>query len=403
MEKEVAVEERNDLIIPDELVVRDELALVPVKEIEADPAEDPELNARAEEFANVLINFDYKDLKAHQDRKESVENMGATVQKRASSQNEMLREPIKTLSKKSEEGGPVANALIDLKMQVEELDPGKHDLEAGWFSRLIGRLPGIGSPLKRYFTRFEKAQTVIDAIIRSLEDGKDQLSRDNKTLVEDQRKMRELTVKLEQTVKLGQLIDKKLEDKLKNEIPPNDTERRKFVQEELIFPLRQRIMDLQQQLAVNQQGVLAIEIIIRNNRELVRGVNRALNVTMNALEVAVTVALALAHQRIVLEKIEAVNRTTSDLISGTSAQLKTQGAAIHKQASSTMLDMEALKSAFHDIYLAMDDIATFRQEALPRMAKVIIEMDSMTKEAEKVIKKMEKGDQARPSIIIEVN
>ena len=31
---------------------------------------------------------------------------------------------------------------------------------------------------------------------------------------------------------------------------------------------RQRTLDLQQQLAVNQQGVLAIEIIIRNNREL---------------------------------------------------------------------------------------------------------------------------------------
>jgi len=38
--------------------------------------------------------------------------------------------------------------------------------------------------------------------------------------------------------------------------------------------LRQRIQDLQQQLAVNQQGVLAVELIIRNNKELMKGVDK---------------------------------------------------------------------------------------------------------------------------------
>ncbi|HBG18569.1 MAG TPA: toxic anion resistance protein, partial [Desulfobulbaceae bacterium] len=56
----------------------------------------------------------------------------------------------------------------------------------GWFARTLGRLPGFGTPLQEYFTRFQQADTVIDAIIRSLEDGKDQLGRDNTTLVLDQ-------------------------------------------------------------------------------------------------------------------------------------------------------------------------------------------------------------------------
>ena len=67
----------------------------------------------------------------------------------------------------------------------------------------------------------------------------------------------------------------------------------KFVSEELLFPLRQRIQDLQQQLLVNQQGFLTIEMIIRNNKELIRGVNRALNTTVSALQVAVTLATSI--------------------------------------------------------------------------------------------------------------
>jgi uncharacterized protein YaaN involved in tellurite resistance len=37
----------------------------------------------------------------------------------------------------------------------------------------------------------------------------------------------------------------------------------KFVAEEVLFPLRQRIMDMQQMIVVNQQGVMATEIVIR--------------------------------------------------------------------------------------------------------------------------------------------
>ena len=140
--------------------------------------------------------------------------------------------------------------------------------------------------------------------------------------------MRDLTLYLTQQVALAQALDEAIQYKLEREISPDDP-RRSFIEEELLFPLRQRTMDLQQQLAVNKQGVLATEIIVRNNRELVRGVNRAVDVTVSALQVAVTVALALAHQKVVLDKVEAVNRTTSTLIAGTAERLKTQGTAIH--------------------------------------------------------------------------
>lgn len=368
-------------------------------------AADPELVKMADDFIQRILAFNPEDSTQADLRSRniaSVENLGAQVQKDAALRSAMLKEPIRKLAAKGEDGGEVANALVNLNMEVEELDPGKFDFEAGWFPRLFGFIPGVGKPIKRYFLKFESSQTVLDAIFRSLEDGSDMLKRDNITLQDDQKKLRELTHKISRTIALGQLIDERLNTALQQEIPSDDA-RYKFIQEELLFPLRQRITDLQQQLAVNQQAVLAIELITRNNKELIRGVSRAINVTANALNVAVTVALALANQKIVLNKIESVNKTTNRLIADTARNLKEQGADIHKQAASSMLDMDTLKQAFADISAALQDISRFRQEALPKMAGTIQEMDQLTQRTDDAITRLEKGSEINPAMYLELD
>lgn len=366
----------------------------------ASMASDPALEKQAQSIVAALISPSVSDLQNRERSKATVETLGLELQKRAAVQSSKLKEPIKKISDRSEDGGEVGNALINLRMQVEALDPARFNLDPGWFSRIIGYIPGIGSPLKRYFSKYENAQTIINSIIQSLEMGREQLKRDNITLTEDQKNLRDLTIRLTKAVELAKIVDTKLQDKIDNEIVQSDP-LYSFIAEELIFPLRQRIMDLQQQLAVSQQSILAMEIVIRNNKELIRGVNRSLNVTVNALQVAVTVALALADQKIVLEKVQALSSTTSNLIANTAERLKTQGTEIHKMASTTQLDMESLRKAFADVKEAMEDISTFRQEALPDMAKQILELDSLTAQAETTIKKKEQATKAEPIIPIE--
>ncbi|SMF57306.1 toxic anion resistance protein [Pseudobacteriovorax antillogorgiicola] len=359
-----------------------------------------QLEGIASDHADKLTNFDNSDLTRQEDIKVAVESMALELQKQAAKQSAMLKQPLNTIKHRSEDGGDVAKALIDLKVQVEDLDPARFDFDAGFVTRFLGYIPGIGGPIKRYFSKYESAQTVIAATIKSIELGRSLLERDNITLKEDQKRMREMTKKLERAVILGQLIDNKIVYKLEREISTDDP-KRKFIEEEILFALRQRIQDLQQQLAVNQQGVLAMEIVIRNNKELIRGVNRALNVTVSALQTAVTVALALNNQKIVLDKVGALTQTTDNLIANTAKRLKTQGAEIHKAASSTALNMDTLKSAFADINAALDDISNFRLKALPQMAENIIEMDKLTKDAEDKIQKMEKANRAKPTLTID--
>lgn len=401
---QVATQTHLPLVLADPLTVRHEVGLVDPRALTLPEAPDPQLDQQAAAFVQAVLSVNPEEpaaLNARQQNAAAVESLGSKSQKEAAHRSAMLKEPIRKLAQRGEDGGEVANALVNLKLKVEELDPGKFDFEAGWVSRTLGFVPGIGSPLKRFFSRFESAQTVIDAILRALEEGKKVLQRDNITLAQDQNAMRELTFRLQKTIELGMLIDQKFTHALERDITAEDP-RRRFIEDEILFPLRQRIGDLQQQLAVNQQGVLAVEIIIRNNKELVKGVDRGINVTVNALNVAVTVALALANQKIVLDKIDAVNKTTNRLIAQTAAQLRTQGAQIHKQASSTQLDMDTLKKAFIDINAALDDISTFRKKALPQMADTILEMDALTKATEAAIQRMERGTKAEPVVSLDV-
>ena len=104
--------------------------------------------------------------------KEAIENLGGELQKEAARRSAMLKQPVHKLYEGATEGGEVANALVDLKMKVEELDPGQFDFEPGWVTRLVGQLPFVGTPLKRYFSRYESASTQLDAIVRSLRSGK---------------------------------------------------------------------------------------------------------------------------------------------------------------------------------------------------------------------------------------
>ncbi|MGB0113974.1 MAG: toxic anion resistance protein [Ilumatobacteraceae bacterium] len=357
---------------------------------------DP-LRAQARAQVEQLLTVDPTNDEARTAARDAVDAMGRDLQTRSATRSRMLQAPLKEISHGTEDGGEVARSLSDLRIEVEKLDPSGLDTEAGWFTRLVGKIPGVGTPLKRYFMRYESSQTQIDSIVQSLERGRDQLKRDNITLGDDQKQMRELTFALTDQIALAQALDAAVVEKLATEIGPDDP-RRQFVEEDILFALRQRTLDLQQQLAVNQQGVLAIEIIIRNNRELIRGVDRALDVTISALQVAVTVALALAHQKIVLDKIEAINTTTSAMIAGTAERLKTQGTQIHQQASSTMLDMESLTKAFADIDIALDEISTYRREALPTMAGTILELDRLTAETEAAIEQMESGSAATSTL-----
>jgi uncharacterized protein YaaN involved in tellurite resistance len=353
--------------------------------------DDPALVEMAEAFVADVLAATGAEQVEHRHR-QAVDEMGLDVQRQAAHRSKMLEAPIRQLAHQGDEGGPVARSLVDLRTRMQDLDPQRHNLSRDGLTRLLGLIPGIGSPLQRYFHKFETAQGALDAILKDLDAGKEMLRRDNVSLSDDQESLRASLEQLRRQIGLGRLIDRRLVEEAEGLAP--DDPRRRFIEEELLFPLRQRVLDLQQQLTVSQQGILALEVVIRNNRELMRGVDRAINVTVSALNVAVTVALALANQRLVLDRVEALNTTTSTLIAGTANALRTQGVEIQNRAASTVLDMAQLEQAFADVIGVIDEVSRYRREALPRLDAQIDRLEVLAAEGDAAIRRLDEGNAA---------
>lgn len=366
----------------------------PASARDAQAAEDPELAQMADAFVRDVMAARDEEAAAHGQR-QAIDGMGIEVQRQAAHRSAMLQAPIRKLAHQGDEGGPVAQALVELRGRMQDLDPNRHELSTSGLAKALAFLPGVGNRMQRYFNKFESAQEALDGIIKDLDAGSEMLRRDNLTLSDDQQALRGLLLQLRRQVDLGHLIDRRLAQSAT--ALAADDGKRAFIEEELLFPLRQRIVDLQQQLAVSQQGVLALEVVIRNNRELIRGVDRAINVTVSALNVAVTVALALANQRLVLDRVEALNTTTSELIAGTAKALRSQGVEIQTRASSSVLDMEKLEQAFTDVIGAIDEVSRYRRDALPRLDAQIDRLEQLSAQGNEAIARLEQGNAAQPA------
>lgn len=358
-----------------------------IEAVKPEKEEVKKLKVLSDNNVEAVMNLDMDSL---EDRKlilKSIDEFGLDTMQKSSQKNALLEVSIKNLSKMGDEGGEVAIGLTELQRAMKDLDPSMIDFtKKGFFGR-------VANPIRTYFDKYQKADNVINDIMESLEKGKITLKNDNTTLEIEELSMRDLTKKLAKEIEMGIMMDEEISDALnKAKVNNDDPDRISFVSEEILFPLRQRIMDMQQMIVVNQQGIIAIEVIRRNNKELIRGVDRAKNVTISALRTATIVASALYNQKIVLKKIDLLNKTTNDLISGTSKMLKEQGAEIQRQSIESNISVDTLKSAFSDTLEALNAISSYKQEALPRLKETISQFNELADLGEKQISKLEKSE-----------
>lgn len=369
-----------------EVVSQEKLKTAIKDEVISDPKEVSQLKELALNNVSTILELDIESSEKRKQVLQSMDSFGMNSMRSSSEKNSLLQVSVGNLSKTGDEGGQVAKGLTELQLQLKDLDPSTVDFAK---SGLLGK---FFNPLRSYFARYQKADAVISDIILSLDKGKTILKNDNTTLEFEQQALRELTKKLQKEIQLGVLMDEEIESQIEAaKLRTESEDKIRFITEEVLFPLRQRVMDLQQMMVVNQQGIMAIEVVIRNNKELIRGVDRARNVTVSALKISVTVASALYNQRIVLKKIELLNQTTDSLISGTSRMLKDQGAAIHKQSLESSISVDTLKQAFTDVLSALDSISTYKQEALPKMRETIHQFRELADRGEQQIQRLEKG------------
>ena len=348
------------------------VAVVPQDEadqlVKLDLTKVPELDAKVNDFVMHVLQTPV-NTSVFDEKVKAIHQLGS-AEIRASAQiaNRMLDRPAKSMDKALFDNSPIAKSLTELRSVVEDLDPSRQ----GSLSsprKFLGIIP-MGKSVQDYFRKYQSSQTHINAIIESLYHGKDELMKDNASIEQEKVNMWALMQSLRQYIYVGQKIDERLEQKI-GELEATDPEKARVVKEELLFYLRQKNMDFLTQLAVNIQGYLALDMIRKNNLELIKGVDRATTTTIAALRTAVMVSQALSSQKLVLDQINALNSTTSSLIESTSVMLKRQTAQVHEQASGSSVDLEKLQKSFNHIYETMQAIDAFKVKALGNMQQTL--------------------------------
>ena len=348
------------------------VAVVPQDEadqmVKLDLTKVPELDAKVNDFVMHVLQTPVNT--AVFDEKVNAIHQLGSAEIRASAQiaNRMLDRPAKSMEKALFDNSPIAKSLTELRSVVEDLDPSRQ----GSLSsprKFLGIIP-MGKSVQDYFRKYQSSQTHINAIIESLYHGKDELMKDNASIEQEKVNMWALMQSLRQYIYVGQKIDERLGQKI-GELEATDPEKARVVKEELLFYVRQKNMDFLTQLAVNIQGYLALDMIRKNNLELIKGVDRATTTTIAALRTAVMVSQALSSQKLVLDQINALNSTTSSLIESTSVMLKRQTAQVHEQASGSSVDLEKLQKSFNHIYETMQAIDAFKVKALGNMQQTL--------------------------------
>ncbi len=334
-------------------------------------ADRARLDAMVAGYLDAVTTLDTHS-QAFSDRIRDIGKLGDDdIRASASVSNRLLDKPMAAMQSGGiTETSAVSKSLLQLRHQMEDLDP---STQGDLFSphKLLGILPfGTGDKLRDYFDKYRSSQHQIDVVITALYHGQDELQRDNAAIEQEKVNLWAVMGRLRQYSYLAQSLDTALAAKIAA-LEATDPERAKVLKEDMLFSVRQKNQDLLTQLAVSVQGYLALDIIRRNNLELIRGVQRATTTTVSALRTAVIVAQALSDQKLVLDQITALNTTTSNLIESTGQMLHQQSGAINEQAASATVDIAKLQSAFQNIYATMDEIDTFRVSALDSMQKTV--------------------------------
>lgn len=363
--------------MPEELKPPSVEELTPPKQVEAIALEDTAsmirldktttdlLDQKVTEFVSQVIDtpapsadFQSKVMAIHAIGNED-------IRKSASVSNRMLEQPLRAMKEGAlDSKSKVSLTLLELRKTVEDLDPSK---QGGLFpgKRRFGFMP-MGNKSRDYFLKYESAQTHLNKIVETLYHGQDELRKDNAAIEQEKVNLWDIMNKLQQYIYISKKLDLALEQRVET-IATQDPEKARIVKEEILFYLRQKVLDLQTQQAVSIQGYLALDMVRKNNLELIKGVDRASTTTLSALRTAVGVSQGLANQKLVLDQINALNKTTGNLIESTSALLKQQSTEVHTQASSAAVQVEQLQKAFNNVYAAIDTISEYKLAALEHM------------------------------------
>ncbi|MFJ5986448.1 toxic anion resistance protein [Lentzea sp. NPDC092896] len=334
-----------------------------------------ELSSRAEAFISALGAVDPQSPDFSRIADEALVLGEAEMRLAAQIAGRLLDRTLASVS--SPHGAQVSMSLVELRRSVRELDP--QDLTRLTGRKILGFIPG-GNSARGLLARLRAADEPLNRIVLKLRSGQDALKRDNAAIKGERQRLWDLMTKLSQDAALAAEMDEAVQRQV-SILDLAEPGRAQALRADVLFGLRQRHQDLLTQLAVCAQGYLALDVVRRNNDELIKGIERAVSTTVTALRIGVAVAAALAGQREVIDQVDAVRGLTDSILRSNATLMSLQGEEIQRIASTPAVGIEAVRTSFDQIYAAIDAVDTFKARAADSMSSTVSALDTEIRRA----------------------
>ena len=251
--------------------------------------------------------------------------------------------------------------LARLRAVLERLNPGAGDdlLRPRKFLGLFPR----GDVLSSYFDRYRDAEVEIETALSTMATSRDTLLQDNIAVTACRKTVWPMLARLAEAIGLCASLDERFE-RLAGQLDASDPAKAGRLRSTALFEVRQRHGDLLTQMAVSQQSYAMLGIVLTNNLELVKGIDRASATTIAALQTAIVAAQTLANQRIVLDRIGGVTAAATALSEGASGASARGNARVALDSAEASQQVAALRSAIADVTASVDALDSQQQSAL---------------------------------------
>ena len=327
-------------------------------------------DSKSNDVANEIVNSDVSNLLARREIVKRIDNYGQETLELAMQRSKNLSATISTIGQTSS-GDDLDDNISKLEKELRTLDPSGID-----FSKIAQGFSKLFSPVTKYFNKIQQEEDDIEDIIATLIAKRNVLSNDNITLELEIDKITDTIKMLNLEYEVGEKIKAKIQSTIDEaKQSGEDASKIAFYEEEVIVPLEKKLYDIKEVIIVNEQSALEMEVICKNNKELIRNVDRIKNVTLVAVNTAVAVAKSLYNQKLILKKIDALNNSTERLISKTGENLRSEATDISKDITNQNVSIDGLKKAFESAFSEIAQITVENEKNINSTKEEMLQIE----------------------------
>lgn len=330
-----------------------------------------------------------------------IKNIGIDIPK-----SRLLQKKMSSLTTSASESNKKAKALIeDLWKAVEQemgvLLPWKTK-PIRWISKFV---PLIGSKLENHMLDQERISSFIEGVQEGLDKATKELKDQVAELSTQQDFLRADAKKLLEDFYLVQFIGQEIEWEIQNMITGDESEDIVLYKDEinknLLTPVLQKALAIGERIATDYNYYSVLTLIQHTAGNLIIEIQKADQVTMHALQNALTAQIAILRQQEIQNGIDKLNNITWELLRHTAETLGKQSKEVAENTLKTSLNMEDLKASMESIRKSIAEVNQVYENALPEFNKNIEELQTIIAEGDKMLDASEQALQLKKPLISE--